>query len=78
MLNFAQEIAASLQLMERDLLEGLVSIVEEISRGEEIDDWPRTKAQAVLARLPKAGDEKMSMTDRVLVLKFLVEALQKS
>ena len=71
-------IEASLQLMERGLLEGLVNIVEEISRGEETDDWTRTKAQAVLARLPKAGDNKMVMADRALVLKILVEALQKS
>jgi DNA-binding SARP family transcriptional activator/predicted ATPase len=71
-------IEASLQLLERGRGEGLAAIVEEISRGEETDDWTRTKAQAVLTRLPQAGDEKKRKTDQASVLKFLVEALQRS
>jgi tetratricopeptide (TPR) repeat protein len=70
-------IEASLQLLDRGQGEGLAAIVEEISRGEETDDWTRTKAQAVLTRLPGCGDEKAGKADPQAVAKFLVETLQK-
>ena len=70
-------VEACLVLLERGKTDGLAQLLDEITRDEESDDWIRTMAQAVQAKLPADRPaDCVEVSDRRAMLDFLESALQ--